>query len=87
MTPNPAIVFILAILMAGLSLRVASQTSAELQKYFRDSTGLSPDQVADVRNGKAGAKVLKSRTPAAIFAMQRSRISGRPMFGATQRRS
>ncbi len=36
MTRNPAIVFILAVLAAG-SLPAASQTSAELQNYFRDS--------------------------------------------------
>ena len=67
MTRNPAIVFMLAILEAGFSLSAASQTSAELKDYFRDSIGLSQGQFADIQNGKAVAKVLKSRTPAEIF--------------------
>jgi hypothetical protein len=67
MTRNPAIIFMLAILEAGFSISAASQTSAELQNYFRDSIGLSQEQIADIRNGKAVAKVLKSRTPAEIF--------------------
>jgi len=67
MTRNPAIVFMLTILEAGFSLSAASQTSAELKDYFRDSIGLSQEQIADIQNGKAVAKVLKSRTPAEIF--------------------
>jgi len=67
MTRNPAIVFILAVFAAGFSLPAASQTSAELQSYFRDSIALSQQQIADISDGKAVAKVLKSRIPAEIF--------------------
>jgi len=78
MTRNPAIVFILAVLAAGFSLPAASQTSAELQNYFRDSIGLSQEQIADIRNGKAVAKVLKSRTPAEIFVFGAVYIKATP---------
>ena len=54
-------------LPTGLSLPGASQTSAELQDYFKNSIGLSQDQIADIRGGKAVGKVMKSRTPDEIF--------------------
>ena len=78
MTRNPAIVFGLAILVAGFSVSAASQTSAELPNYFRDSIGLSQEQIADIRNGKAVAKVLKSRTPAEIFVFGAVYIKATP---------
>jgi len=55
------------VLVCGLSLPCAAQTPADLQGYFKQSIGLSPDQIADIRDGKAVTKVLKSRTPAEIF--------------------
>jgi hypothetical protein len=78
MTRNPAIVFRLAILVAGFSVSAASQTSAELQNYFTDSIGLSQEQIADIRNGKAVAKVLKSRTPAEILVFGAVYIKATP---------
>jgi len=78
MTRNHAIVFILAIFVAGFSLSAASQTSTELQNYFRESIGLSQEQIADIRNGKAIAKVLKSRTPAEIFVFGSVYIKATP---------
>jgi len=78
MTRNHAIVFILAILVTGFSLSAASQTSTELQNYFRESIGLSQEQIADIRNGKAIAKVLKSRTPAEIFVFGAVYIKATP---------
>jgi len=65
-------------LVAGFSVSAASQTSAELQNYFRDSIGLSQEQIADIRNGKAVAKVLKSRTPAEIFVFGAVYIKAAP---------
>ena len=78
MTRDPAIVFIFAILAAGFSLPAASQTSAELQDYFRESIGLSQEQIADIGHGKAVAKVLKSRTPAEIFVFGAVYIKATP---------
>lgn len=53
--------------ITGLGCLGACQTSAQLQTYFKESIGLSQEQIADIRQGKAVAKVLKSRTPAEIF--------------------
>ena len=78
MTRNPAIVFMLAILEAGFSLTAASQTSAELRDYFRDSIGLGPEQIADIQSGKAVARVLKSRTPEEIFVFGAVYIKATP---------
>ena len=80
MTRDPAILFIFAILAAGFSLPAASQTSAELQNYFRESIGLSQEQIADIGQGKAVAKVLKSRTPAEMFSV---RFTSRPLLITT----
>ena len=54
-------------LVAEFSPPGICQTSAELQDYFRNSVGLSQDQIADIRGGKAVGKVLQSRTPDEIF--------------------
>lgn len=67
-----------AVLVVGTALSCAAQTSAELQDYFKTSIGLSKDQIADIRDGKAVAKVLKSRTPAEIFVFGAVYIKGDP---------
>ena len=67
MTRNPAIVFRLAIFGGWLPLCCLSNQGRTIKDYFRDSIGLSQGQFADIQNGKAVAKVLKSRTPAEIF--------------------
>jgi hypothetical protein len=36
-------------------------------KFFRDYVGLKEEQIADIRNGKAIAKVMESRTPDEVF--------------------
>ena len=54
-----------------LSLQVASTAavgqSAEAFKFFREYVGLSGDQLSDIRNGKAIAKILESQTPDEVF--------------------
>jgi len=77
MTRDPAM-FILAILVTGFSVPAPSQTNAELQNYFRDSVGLSQEQISDIGNGKAVAKALKSRTPAEIFVLGAVYIKATP---------
>lgn len=66
MIRNAAIVFICVCLVTGLSLPGISQTRTELEDYFKNSIGLSNDQIADIRRGKAVGKVLKSRAPARV---------------------
>jgi hypothetical protein len=60
-------VFFYASLVIALSLPGDSQTSAELQDYFKNSIGLNQDQITDIRAGKAVGKVLQSRIPDEIF--------------------
>ena len=47
-------------------LPVAAQ-DPKLTKFFQDSVGLTPDQIAAIRNGEPVAKNLPSRTPAEVF--------------------
>jgi hypothetical protein len=44
-----------------------SQSNADLQKFFREDIGLSKDQIADIRSGKAVVKAMPSRTPSEVF--------------------
>lgn len=44
-----------------------SQSNPDLQAFFRQSVGLTEDQIAAIRNGQAVAKAVPSRTPAEIF--------------------
>jgi hypothetical protein len=46
---------------------VAAQESPELQKFFQQSIGLSPDQIAAIRSGQPVVEALPSRTPAEVF--------------------
>lgn len=62
-----AAIALLVSLVAEFSPPGICQTSAELQDYFKNSVGLSQDQIADIRGGKAVGKVLQSRTPDEIF--------------------
>ena len=67
MIRSAAIVLRFSSLMIGLSLPALSQTNGELQDYFKNSIGLSQEQIADIRGGKSVGKVMKSRTPDEIF--------------------
>jgi hypothetical protein len=64
--------------LAGLSLAAEAQTSAELSDYFKNSIGLSEEQITDIRSGRAVAKVMKSRTPAEIFVFGAVYINATP---------
>jgi hypothetical protein len=67
MVRSAAIALTFSSLMTVLSLPVLSQTSGELQDYFKNSIGLGQEQIADIRGGKSVAKVMKSRTADEIF--------------------
>ena len=53
--------------MAGLPLLGFSQSNEHLQGFFRQSIGLTEDQIAAIRNGQAIAKAVPSRIPDEIF--------------------
>jgi hypothetical protein len=57
----------LLILIIAAALPGSSQSIPDLQTFFRQDIGLSEDQIAAIRSGKAVAKALPSRTPAEVF--------------------
>jgi hypothetical protein len=57
----------LLILIAAAAARGFSQSNPDLETFFRQNIGLSQDQIANIRSGKAVAKALPSREPAEVF--------------------
>ena len=57
----------LLIITAGMPLQGFSQSNPDLQAFFRQSIGLTEDQIAVIRNGQAIAKAVPSRIPDEIF--------------------
>ncbi|HUJ30846.1 MAG TPA: hypothetical protein VLY23_06160 [Candidatus Acidoferrum sp.] len=55
------------VVVAAISLPGFSQSDLELQTFFQRDIGLSPDQVAAIRNGRPVTKALPSRTPDEVF--------------------
>jgi len=53
--------------IAACALPGSSQTTPDLQTFFRQDIGLSPDQIAAIQNGEPVAKNLPSREPAEVF--------------------
>ena len=54
-------------LLCFAPLPASNAQNAEPFKFFRDYVGLKEDQIAAIRNGKAVAKVVESRTPDEVF--------------------
>ena len=54
-------------LIAVASTGGSSQSNADLQTFFRQSIGLSQDQIDAIRSGQPVAKAMPSRTPAEVF--------------------
>ena len=73
-----AILLVLALgsLSTGGS-RPAGQ-AAEPDKFFRDYVGLSDDQIAAIRKGKAIAKIMESRIPDEVFVFGSVYITSTP---------
>jgi hypothetical protein len=61
----PSVVFL--ILLAVGILPGYSQSNPDLQTFFQQNIGLSPDQIAAIQSGQPVAKTLPSRTPAEVF--------------------
>jgi hypothetical protein len=55
------------LLVSFVHLPASNAQNVELFKFFRDYVGLKEDQIAAIRNGKAVAKVVESRTPDEVF--------------------
>jgi hypothetical protein len=57
----------LLLLIAATALPGFSQSNPDLQTFFQQNIGLSPDQVAAIQSGQPVAKTLPSRSPAEVF--------------------
>lgn len=55
------------LLLSVVQPSLSNAQNVEPLKFFRDYVGLKEDQVAEIRNGKAVAKVIESRTPDEVF--------------------
>ena len=55
------------LILIALALPGFSQSSPELETFFRQDIGLSSDQISAIRTGKAVAKAMPSRSPAEVF--------------------
>jgi hypothetical protein len=62
----PRVILIL-LLLSLVQLPASNAQIVEPLKFFRDYVGLKEDQIAAIRNGKAVAKVVESRTPDEVF--------------------
>jgi hypothetical protein len=67
MIPRAIRMAALLILIVAAAVPGSSQSSPDLQTFFRQDIGLNDDQIAALRNGKAVAKAMPSRTPAEVF--------------------
>lgn len=59
--------FLSVLLLSFAQLPASNAQNVEPFKFFREYVGLKEDQIANVRNGKALAKVIESRTPDEVF--------------------
>ncbi len=57
----------LAALIAAAALPAFCQSNSDLQTFFQQDIGLTPDQIAAIRSGQPVVKALPSRAPAEVF--------------------
>jgi hypothetical protein len=70
---------VLAGLIAGISIRVGSQSKPlDLNAFFTQNIGLQKNQITDIRNGKPVALDMKSRIPDEIFVFGAVYIKAKP---------
>jgi hypothetical protein len=63
--------------ICGETIR-AQDVSAEPQKFFHDFVGLNPDEIREIREGKAVAKILDSPTADQVFVFGAIYINSTP---------
>ncbi len=57
----------LLVLIVMATLPGSSQSGPDLETFFQQNVGLSPDQIAAIRSGQPVAKAVPSRIPAEVF--------------------
>ncbi len=58
---------VLVALIATAALPAFCQSNPDLETFFQQNIGLTPDQIASIRSGQAIAKALPPRTPEEVF--------------------
>jgi hypothetical protein len=69
---------VLSILLLFVQPSASNAQNPEPLKFFRDYVGLHEDQIADIRNGKAVAKIVESRTPDEVFVFGSVYVNSTP---------
>jgi hypothetical protein len=70
--------FLALLLLSFVHLPASNAQNVEPFKFFRDHVGLKDDQIAAIRNGKAVAKVVESRTPDEVFVFGSAYVQSTP---------
>src|SRR5215469_5493815 len=73
----PEVLF-LSILLLFVQLPASNAQNVEPFKFFRDYAGLQEGQIAAIRNGKAVAEILESRTPDKVFVFGSVYVNSTP---------
>jgi hypothetical protein len=63
----PVAIAAFLVILSIAALPSFGQSTPGLQSFFRQDIGLSPDQIAAIRDGQPVTKALASRTPAEVF--------------------
>jgi hypothetical protein len=65
-------------LLSFVQVAASNAQDVEPFKFFRDYAGLKEDQITAIRNGKALAKVVESRTPDEVFVFGSVYVNSTP---------
>jgi hypothetical protein len=65
-------------LLSFVQVAASNAQDVEPFKFFRDYAGLKEDQITAIRNGKAVAKVVESRTPDEVFVFGSVYVNSTP---------
>lgn len=68
----------LAVTLLLIAPVTKAQSSDEPYRFFREFGGLSEDQIAAIRSGKAVAKIIESDTPDEVFVFGSVYVEGSP---------
>jgi len=80
-------VLLALLLLSFVHLPASNAQNTEPFKFFRDYVGLKEDQIAAIRNGKSGCKVVESRTPDEVFVFGSVYVQSTPKNTSSLRRT
>ena len=71
-------VLLLALLLSFVQHPASNAQDVEPFKFFRDYVGMNEVQITEIRNGKAVAKIVESRTPDEVFVFGSVYVNSTP---------